>query len=306
MKYSKLFSLIYFAFAPAAVFCACSTNNLTKCLDSVCAINIGANPAARCQYCYSEEFGKPAVGNGEKTMKNISAGTAAKYTLSEKELKKLEKSVNNPPSDIAGLSAPLRRYTLAQNECFKKVKDCTPDDVEEKYFPLLDQSCKAAGIEIKMAKKLEEFGKEKTEKQCANDMNLCMVKEEHCLPDYTNCESDADFDRFFSKCSIESGSGCDTKYIANIRTSLKSDRDNMKKSAVALLQKIITGYQEARKKRLSEIQSGCKDNSAKQKCIKQACATHLSNKCSGKNESFERMLAEQLCKFYDTACSRLK
>ena len=38
---------------------ACSVANLTRCLDSVCAINVSSNPAARCQYCGTTDAGTP-------------------------------------------------------------------------------------------------------------------------------------------------------------------------------------------------------------------------------------------------------
>ena len=47
MKYRNLFLTMGLLFVPHVVFGACSTANLTRCLDSVCAINIGANPNGR-------------------------------------------------------------------------------------------------------------------------------------------------------------------------------------------------------------------------------------------------------------------
>ena len=83
----KVRDLIFFnvlLMAPTLVYGACSVANLTRCLDSVCAINIGANPAARCQYCGSSNAGEPTKSAG---MKSISAGASAKYVISDKELK---------------------------------------------------------------------------------------------------------------------------------------------------------------------------------------------------------------------------
>ena len=89
-------------FAPGFVYGAgCSTANLIRCLDSACAINIGANPAARCQYCGSSSAGEPEKS---MAMKSVSAGSAAKYTISDKELKKA-------PDD------PGERYVWATKKC---------------------------------------------------------------------------------------------------------------------------------------------------------------------------------------------
>ena len=114
---------------PTFVYGACSVANLTRCLDSVCAINVGANPAARCQYCGSASAGEPSKST---TMKSISAGAFAKYTISDKELKKA-------PSD------PGERYVWGTKLCLQKVSGCTPDDVTDNYDSLVEQSCKAAG-----------------------------------------------------------------------------------------------------------------------------------------------------------------
>ena len=82
MKQRLMFFLIGFAFVPNTMFGACSVANLTRCLDSACAINIGANPAARCQYCGDSSAGTPTQSTA---MKSISAGASAKYNISDKE-----------------------------------------------------------------------------------------------------------------------------------------------------------------------------------------------------------------------------
>ena len=78
MRTRALIFSVALLFAPTFVYGACSVANLTRCLDSVCAINIGANPAARCQYCGSSNAGEPTKSTA---MKSITAGASAKYTL---------------------------------------------------------------------------------------------------------------------------------------------------------------------------------------------------------------------------------
>ena len=142
----KIRDLIFFnmmLISPTLVYGACSVANLTRCLDSVCAINIGANPAARCQYCGSSSAGEPTKSTA---MKSVSAGASAKYIISDKELKKA-------PSD------PGERYVWGTKLCLEKLSGCTPDDVEENYDNLIEQSCKAAGISadfVNLAKKANE------------------------------------------------------------------------------------------------------------------------------------------------------
>ena len=147
MKHSALFLVLGLVFVPTFSFGACSVANLTRCLDSACAINIGANPAARCQYCGSSAAGKPSTAN---VMKNISAGSVTKYILSDKELKKA-------PSD------PGERYVWATKQCLKKLKDCTPDDVSDNYDSLIEKSCTAAGIAAEMTRLTDEAKIEKTQ-----------------------------------------------------------------------------------------------------------------------------------------------
>lgn len=295
-------------FAPFVAFGACSTNNLTRCLDSVCAINIGANAAARCQYCGSATAGEPTTTNIEtingKTvqMKNITAGGTSKYTISDKELKKAPKD-------------PGKRYVWATEQCLKKVSGCTTEDVSDTYDSLIEQSCEAAGIAADMSNLAKKANKTRTKTECSARINACIIDEKRCLADYRNCESDADFDKYFSQCSIsfpdpkdEKGkydvSGCDS-FLADIRSTLISNRNSAIKDAATLLQSIVKAYQNTRATKLATTQQSCKDNSAKQNCLVNMCENHMRHKC-GDGYEYEQQLAEQLCKYYDTACNRLK
>lgn len=308
MKHRTLFSVIGFLFAPAVAFGACSANNLTRCLDSVCAINIGANAAARCQYCGSATAGEPPTTNIETIngkivqMKNITAGGTSKYTISDKELKKAPKD-------------PGQRYVWATEQCLKKVSGCTTEDVSDTYDSLIEQSCEAAGIAAEMLIAITNTNKTKTKTECSAKINACVIDERHCLADYRNCESDVNFDKYFSQCSISSPatkdnkieydiSGCDS-FLADIRSTLISDRNSAIKNAATLLQSIVKAYQDTRTTKLATTQKSCKDNSAKQICLADMCDSHMRHKC-GDGYEYELQLAEQLCKYYDTACSRLK
>ena len=289
-----LFMVPHFAFG------ACSTTNLTRCLDSVCAINIGANPAARCQYCGSASAGKPSTAG---VMKSVTAGNAAKYTISDKELKKA-------PTD------PGQRYIWATEQCLKKLKDCTGEDVSDNYDSLIEQSCKAAGISQDMATLVKKAGQEKSKSTCETEINTCLISEKRCLADYRNCESDADFDKYFSECSV-AANGCDS-YTSAIRSQHMSARDSAIKNSALALQNIVNAYQAARKQKLADTKQSCQNKSAKQKCINTVCDNNMPNKCGTTMDvakvdketidviKTETTLAEQLCAFYDVACDRLK
>ena len=299
----KVRDLIFFnvlLMAPTLVYGACSVANLTRCLDSVCAINIGANPAARCQYCGSSNAGEPTKSAG---MKSVSAGASAKYVISDKELK-------SAPTE------PGARYVWGTKLCLEKVAGCTPDDVEEKYDPLIEQSCKAAGISAEMANLTKKANEKKTQNSCSSDITTCVIDAQRCGADYGKCESDADLDKYFAECGVLS-SGCED-FLAAIKSELTSARDTSIANADKLLENIINSYKTAREQRLVSAQQSCKNNKAKQDCINRVCASNMRNKCGLKLDTVEvskekhdlikveSTVAEQLCKFYDTACERLK
>ena len=109
------FLAIFLAIAPNLAHAVCSRANLTRCLDSVCAINVSTNPAARCQYCGTTNAGEPPTKNG---IKSVSVGASTRFNISDKELK-------SAPND------PGQRYVWATTKCIERVTDCTPDDVSD-------------------------------------------------------------------------------------------------------------------------------------------------------------------------------
>ena len=272
---------------PTFVYGACSVANLTRCLDSVCAINVGANPAARCQYCGSASAGEPSKSTA---MKSISAGASAKYTISDKELKKA-------PTD------PGERYVWGTKLCLEKLSECTPDDVTDNYDSLIEQSCKAAGIAADFANLAKKANEKKTQTSCSSEITTCLIDAKRCTADYRKCESDADFDKYFSECGV-AATGCD-EHLATIRTNLTSARKTAIANAGKLLQNIIDAYKSAREQKLASAQTSCKNGKAKLECIDRVCGANMRNKCAIGFE-YEKTVAEQLCKFYDTACERLK
>jgi len=272
---------------PTFVYGACSVANLTRCLDSVCAINIGANPAARCQYCGSASAGEPTKSTA---MKSVSAGSSTKYIITDKELKKA-------PSD------PGERYVWGTKACLKKVTTCNAEDVEEIYDPLIEQSCKAAGIAAEFAELAQEVNEQKSQSSCSSEITTCMVNAKRCTADYRKCESDSDFDRFFSECSIASV-GCD-EFLKDIRARLMSSRKTAIANADKILQTIIDSYKNSREQKLANARTSCKNNANKQDCIERICKNNMRNKCDI-GFDYEKTVAEQLCKFYDIACERLK
>lgn len=262
----------------------CSKANLTRCLDSVCAINASSNPAARCQYCGTSNAGTPP----NSKMRSVSAGASAKYNISDKDLKKA-------PSD------PGKRYAWATTQCIKKVAGCTADDVTDAYDSLIEQSCKAAGVSAQLNKTLKATSKKKSQESCKSTIQACLIGDTHCTADYRNCKSNSDFDKFFSGCSVEAA-GCDD-YISSIRTDLIAARDNAIKNTDNALTQLVEKYQSARSKKLANAKSDCAASNARDACIKTVCSRNMPNKCDGEFGADERVAATALCKFYDTACA---
>ncbi|MBO7645207.1 MAG: hypothetical protein J6S57_02800 [Alphaproteobacteria bacterium] len=287
MKHNMLFSAFMLFVAPTFAFGACSIANLTHCLDSACAINIGSNPAARCQYC-----GSTAAGTPKKSvvMKNISAGSSMRYNISDKDLKKA-------PTD------PGERYVWATRICLTKVLGCTADDVTDNYDSLIEKSCTAAGISIQMTNLTKNAIKEKTQTECTREIEACIANDKHCGADYKRCKSDAEFDNHFSDCVVYV-KGCDS-FSKTIRSKLIATRDSFIKNANTILETIVETYQSSRKDKLTQAQSDCRDLSAKNRCIKTRCDENMPHKCDN-GYDYEKGLATQLCAFYDIACNQMK
>ena len=280
-----ILGLIFTSLSSANAATTCSRANLTRCLDSVCAIGVSSNPSARCQYCGTSTAGTPP----KNAMKSVSAGASAKYNISDKELKKA-------PTD------PGQRYAWATKACLAKVSGCTADDVTETYDSLIEQSCRAAGVSAQMTQTLESAAKTKSKAACQSSITACLIADTRCMADFRNCEENADFDKFFAACGVENN-GCD-EHIASIRSDLIADRDNAIKNSGSILNQIVTSYKTAREKKISSIKSGCADNSARDKCVETVCANNMTNGCDAGYES-EKSMALQLCKFYEIACATI-
>lgn len=270
-------------FGANAAVSKCSKTNLNRCLDSVCAINIGINPAARCQYCGTSSAGTPPT---QKGITNITAGQSTKYALTEKELKVA-------PTD------PGRRYIWATTECIKKLPDCTTDDVSASYDKLIEQSCKSAGVSMQTAKAVADLNAKPTKTKCNDTLNTCITKK--CGVSFETCEQDADFDRFIAECATDA-TGCD-EYIAEFRKSSTESRKKAYATRDQVLVNLVKGYQDGRKSRLETARSKCSKGTSTKSCVDTVCDMYMVGKCQ---ESTEKSMANQLCKFYETACTVLK
>ena len=284
MKQNALFLAVLFSLIPgiSGAATSCSRANLTRCLDSACAINISSN---RCPYCGTSSAGEPQSGG----MRSVSVGASAKYNISDKDLKKA-------PTE------PSERYAWAAKQCLKKVTGCTVDDVSEAYDELIEQSCKAAGIASEMQTLAREASEKRTKSSCSSEISACIIMDTRCGTDYSMCKEDADFNKFFAACGVDT-TGCD-EHISSIRDSLIAARDDAIENADTVLNNIVIAYQNARTNLITNTKNQCADNSGRDACIERVCATNMINKCDVGFEN-ERAMATQLCKFYDIACATL-
>lgn len=266
-----------------ALSAQCSRANLTRCLDSACAINISANPAARCQYCGTSDAGTPKTTN----MRSVTTGST-KYNISDKELK-------SAPTDAG------ERYVWATRKCIEKLPDCTTDDVSDMYDTLIEQSCKAAGINAKMAELQQKLTKTQGSGTCTNTITSCVTGEGKCRSDFSACSNDADFSRIFAECSV-SATGCD-QYTAKIKNDLIARRANTYKSKDTAIDAIVATYRSNRTNKLNVIRSGCADGSMYDSCYESACVNNTTTNCATPQE---RTIATNLCKFYEIACGTIK
>lgn len=262
----------------------CSRINLTKCLDSACAINLSANPAARCQYCGTPDAGTPAASG----MKNLTAGTSSKNTISAKELK-------DAPTD------PGKRYMWATELCLEKVANCTPDDVTETYDELIEKSCTAAGINNNATNLQKKSTKStKTVATCTNEISICVTKPEKCDNDFSKCSENEKFTNFFASCAAQA-SGC-TNFINQARSEIDATRKSALSGAKSALVSIIATHRQTRLNNLAKANSGCLHDTDYENCKKNICKNNTANNCATDNE---KEIAKNLCQFYKTACSKI-
>lgn len=287
--FSKIIAFTVFVAALPGVgnAASCSVINLNRCLDSVCAINISTNPAARCQYCGTADAGTPP----QSKMRNVSVGQSSKNTISEKELK-------NAPDD------PGARYAWAKAECFKKIANCTDDDTEQ-YYEMIQKSCDTVGTMAKKDNLVKKALKSTaTKSSCTNDMTVCMMGASRCGGDWSACATDASFDTFFASCSVDA-TGCD-EFMDDIRTQLSASRTSTIEGAAERIQQIAISYQTSRKNAVANAQDVCKTNKNYDNCVKDVCATSMPNKCAaGTRHDDEIAAAGKMCQFYKIACNTI-
>lgn len=291
MKYIKLFLTSVLLCAPAIAFGDCSDTNLKRCLDSACAIGLTTNPNARCQYCgFASSF-----DNAASTKTSTNLGSASKYTISNKDLKKA-------PTD------PGERYVWARQKCFEMLDECTANDADRVYYPLILEACQNRNKKAEQKVLMSKSNNTKSDDGCYVAVNECITDDKHCLSDYRNCESDTDFTKYFSDCSIKPNvkQVCTPEYLSKQRSVLIGVRDQTFKTAADNIKRVVKQHQDARKnpKRSDDPRVICKDDTGKQTCINSMCG-NLPNQCAEGFE-YEIQMAEQLCKYYDTACSKLK
>lgn len=262
----------------------CSKISLVKCLDSACAINLGANPAARCQLC-----GTSGAGTEKTNLTQLSLGLSAKTSITADELK-------NAPTDAG------KRYAWATGLCLEKLPDCTTNDATTEYDKLIEQSCRAAGINMQMGQAQNAALKTKSKQTCESEIKLCITDSKKCDSNYYNCETDEYFNNFFAVCAA-SASKCD-EFISDLKKTFVGYRDSSIDAREKLITSTATAYQNARAKKLQDAQAICNNDAGLDKCIATVCTNNMENKCEIGFE-YEKSMATRLCGFYTQACKTI-
>lgn len=279
--YSGLFAFCFMESAQSA----CLQQNLTQCLDSACAINIGLNPGARCQLCGTASAGDEVAAKSGMTQ--LTLGAASRNTLTAAQLK-------------SAPASPDERYTWAINECLKKFDGCSASDTQN-YDDLIEQSCRAAGIEIQMTGAQKAASAKKDSDTCKSEINTCVLN--GCGAGFTNCRDDDDFNRIFSSCSV-AATGC-MNFSTELRTANMNTRDTAVKNSDSLITSIAGGYQAARAAKIAAANADCTNDAAHDECVESVCENNMKNKCAA-GFSSEVSMANQLCKFHEIACEKLR
>jgi hypothetical protein len=241
------------------------------------------NPAARCQLC-GNGGGADSAG-----MTQLTLGASARNTLSGAELRALP-------------TAGLARYEAAIEACIKKIDGCAAADSAD-YDQLILQSCRAAGVQMQASDIAKKVNTKKDRTACESEIGLCMRTDNKCGADFMMCRANADFDRAFAECSTASG-GC-TEFNAAVRSANLSVRDTAVKNAAGLIANIVADYRAERVEKIAAANADCDAGAARDACVKSVCENNMKNKCAA-GFTNEVSMANLLCKFHDTACSRLR
>ncbi len=262
---------------------SCSRVNLTKCLDSACAINLSANPAARCQYCGTSDAGLPKT-NG---MKNVSTAASSKYTISSKELK-------SAPTDAG------ERYVWATELCLKKIQNCTPDDVTDIYDELIEKSCNAVVVNNSATTSQKKLATNtKTTATCTNEISVCITASDKCDSNFAKCADDSAFDNFFAICSNRA-TGC-TNFLSTARSEITTTRKTVLAGTESNIESIVNAHKTARKQKITSVTSNCTSDKIFNDCVESACKKNTTDNCAS-----DKTVAIALCEYYKTACTKIK
>ena len=290
-------AFVLFAFYAPDGFARCRVQDLISCLDSVCAINIGISPGARCYLCGNDSATRPeiptsAIQRGNVPgMQELDLGRSGRNTLSERDLR-------NAPT------RPSERFAWAQRECFQRVNNCTSDDVEDNYAELIRMSCDALGVAQDMTAAIARAQETKTAEQCTVEFNACLLADHRCGLNMLACAEDADFNRNFSACMVET-SGCDD-FTTAMRASMMTSRDEMLARRDGNIQKLVDLRRMERENRLEVANRMCTEG-GREGCIAEVCGNMSHGLQNGVcANQYERMWAASLCRFVEIACDRVR
>ncbi|MCL2757970.1 MAG: hypothetical protein FWE64_01465 [Alphaproteobacteria bacterium] len=281
-KAAKFFAL---CLATCAMFIGaadarCHVPNLVRCLDSACVAGLTGDPTVRCALC----------GSGQATLRRQPLAQRPSATTLD---------TRNAPTD------PRERYVWAATECMRLIADCTADDVRDNYNTLIMQSCNAALVERTGADASRTAMAQTPGDQCSQaDLRRCVT--ERCGANWAACMVDADLDRHFSACTITTNCGSDQN-IANIRTAMRTERDNFETNRTANAETVARRHRADREEWVRAIGTDCMTGGGARAPARVACETEKCNIIGGCQGSVDNTrIARLLCEHVDIACGRIR
>ena len=156
-------------------------------------------------------------------------------------------------------------------------------------------------LNLKITKFCEDFfaANNKSATTCSNEISTCLTAADKCDSDFSKCSDDSDFDKFFASCS-SLATGC-TNFISKSRDEIDTIRKSALDATSSNIDAIVTARKNAREQKMSSIKSGCSKNTDFEKCIETVCKNNTIDNCQS-----DKRIANALCEFHKTACTKIK
>jgi len=268
-------ALVFAFFAFNANAQTCHVPNLIRCLDSACVAGITGDNAIRCALCGD------ARAETTRQIRSIPAGAT---TLN--------------PAD--GPNSPHARFAWAGTECLRLLPGCTPRDIVQNYYSLIENSCRGVADNLSRANRTGPV--RMSDAECENNLTSCI--DERCGNNWSGCEEQSQFDNHWSVCLVNSR--CDTATnTAAFRTSINDVRLLFFNTFDEAIARAIRNSDADNAERINSVRTGCAQGVIMDQCIGAQCL-NMPNRCNGHDRESERNIARNMCAFVDIACRSVR